>query len=95
MDRVVGGGVGQGLGLLDSVLRWVDGARSTWDAVKEFFDRFAPVGRAMRIAVAGVGASLWSALLLGAVAVALLLWRITGAGQKKITRRVDHANPRC
>lgn len=93
-DRVLGNGVGQGLGLLDSALRWGTGARSTFDAVSDFLNRFAPVGKAVRIAAAGVGTSLWAALLLGAIAVALLLWRITGAGQKKM-RSIDHANPPC
>lgn len=94
VGRMVGGGVGQGLGLLDSIMRWLEGVRSSWDAVSDYLGRFAPVGRAVRVAVAGVGSSLWTALALGGVAIALLLWRITGAGHKKM-RSVDHAKPHC
>ncbi len=88
------GGVGQGLGLLDSVFRWVDSAGTTWDSVRDFLNRFAPVGKAVRIAVAGVGSSLWTAVALGAVATALFLWRLTSTGQKK-ARRMNHVEPHC
>ena len=91
-----GGGVeGQGIGLLDSVFGWAQNVRDTWATTKVFLSRFAPVTKAVRVAVAGLGTTLWGALALGAIATGLLLWRITGSGEKKRVRSVDHAKPRC
>jgi len=73
----------------------VQNVRETWETAGEFLSRFAPVTKAVRVAIAGLGSTLWGALILGAVATGLLLWRITGTGEKKRMREVDHANPRC
>jgi hypothetical protein len=90
VDRMVGGGVGQGLGLLDGILRWFSDLRSGWEFLKEFAQKLAPVQRAARVALGGIGGPTWAALALGVVGAAVFLWRIASAGQKK-TRSVDHA----
>lgn len=90
-----GAGGGQGVGVVDSLFGWVQNVRETWETTREFLSRFAPVTKAVRVAIAGLGSTLWGALILGAVATGLLLWRITGTGEKKRMREADHANPRC
>jgi hypothetical protein len=92
VDRVVGGGVGQGLGALDGILRWVSDLRAGWDYMREFLQKLAPVQRAARVALSGVGGPLWAALVLGLVGATLFLWRLTSSGQKKM-RSMGHAKP--
>jgi hypothetical protein len=92
VNRVVGSGVGQGLGLLDGILRWVGDLRSGWSLLKEFVSYLSPVRRAASIALSGVAGPVWAALILGAVGGTLVLWRVTGGGQKKM-RRAGHARP--
>jgi hypothetical protein len=87
VDQVVGGG---GVGLLDSVLRWISDLQSGWQTVRDFLERFAPIGKAVKVTVAGLGGFVWIALVLGATGSTLLLWRITRSGQK---RSVGHAKP--
>jgi len=89
-NQVVGGG--QGLGLLDSLMRWMQDLQTGWNTLRDFLDKFSPVGRAIRIALSGVGGSIWAALALGAIGATLLLWRVTRAGQKKM-RSLGDANP--
>jgi len=91
MDKVVGGGVGQGLGLLDGVLRLLHDLQTGWATVSGFLARLSPIERALRVAVAGIGGSVWIALALGIFGSTFLLWRVARAGQK---RSVEHAKTR-
>ena len=88
---MVGGGVGQGLGILDGILRLFSDLRSGWATMDAFLLRLSPIGRALRVALASIGGSVWIALALGALGSTFLLWRITRAGQK---RSVEHAKTR-
>lgn len=90
VDRAVGGGVGQGLGMMDGILRWMSDLRDGWEIVRGFLEKFAPVQRAVRVALGGIGSPIWAALALGAFGATFLFWRITVAGQKKM-RSVGHA----
>jgi anti-sigma factor RsiW len=90
--HVVPGQAGQGLGLLDGVLRWVQDLQTGWSSAKEFVGRFAPVGKALRVAFGGIGSSFWAALLLGAAGATFLLWRVSRTGQKKM-RSLGDAEP--
>jgi hypothetical protein len=87
VDQVVGGG---GVGLLNSLLRWVSDLQAGWQTARDFLERFSPIGKAVKVAVAGLGGFIWIALALGASGSTLLLWRITRSGQK---RSVGHAKP--
>lgn len=82
-------GGGQGLGLLDGVTRWIADFRAALQTVQDFFSHFAPVLKAVRMALGALGGSVWAALILGALSTTLLLWRISSAGKK--TRGIDHA----
>lgn len=88
VDQVVGGGVGQGLGILDGVLHLASDLRTGWEIVRAFLGRFSPIGKAMRTAFSGLGGSVWVGLFLGVFGSTFLLWRVTRAGQK---RRVHDA----
>ena len=85
-----GMGGGQGLGLRDSLLGWVEALRSFWSTASDFLDRFAPVRKAARAGLGGLTVSLITAMGLGAAATGLVLWRI--ADPRK--RKVNHAKPR-
>lgn len=84
-------GGGQGMGLADSLLRWVETLKTFWNGATEFFSRFEPLRKAARAGLGGLGASLIGAMGLGVAATGLVLWRI--AGPRK--RRVNHAKPHC
>jgi predicted anti-sigma-YlaC factor YlaD len=89
---VAGGGGAQGLGLVDSLLHWVETVQSFWTTATEFLDRFAPLRKAVRAGLGGgLTVSLIAAVGLGAATTGLVLWRI--AGPRK--RRVNHAKPNC
>lgn len=75
-------GGSQGLGLLDGLTRWITDFRSAVQAVGEFLGYFAPVARALRLAIGAIGSSVWAALALGALTTTLLLWRISSTGRK-------------
>ncbi len=92
VDKVVGGGVGHGIGLLDGILRWTADLRAIWNVAAGFVGRFAPLGRIFRLVLGGIDPSIWAALVLGAAAATALLWRITSPGQRKV-RGVRHAKP--
>ena len=91
VDKVVGGGIGQGLGILDGILRLTRDLRTGWEVVDSFLNRLSPLRRALRVAFSSIGGSVWIALLLGVLGSTFLLWRITRAGQK---RSVEHAKTR-
>jgi hypothetical protein len=90
LGRALDGGVGQGLGLLDSVMQWVADLRAGWGILREFAQLLSPVQRAMKVALAGVGGPIWASLVLGVLGATILLWRVTSAGQKKM-RSMGHA----
>jgi hypothetical protein len=80
---------GQGSGLADSLLGWVETLRSFWSSVSDFLDRFAPVRKAARAGLSGLTVSILGAMVMGVAATGLVLWRI--AGPRK--RKVNHAKP--
>jgi hypothetical protein len=84
-------GGGQGLGLKDSLLGWVETLRSFWSTASDFLDRFAPLRKAVRAGLGGLTVPLIGAIGLGVAATGLVLWRI--AGPRK--RKVNHAKPHC
>jgi anti-sigma factor RsiW len=86
-----GVGGGQGLGLVDSLQRWVEALRAFWGTASDFLGRFAPVRKAARAGLGGLTVSLVGAMGLGVAATGLVLWRI--AGPRK--RKVNHAKPHC
>lgn len=86
-----GVGRGQGLGLADSLLGWVETLRSFWSAASDFLGRFAPVRKAARAGLSGLTISILGAMVMGVAATGLVLWRI--AGPRK--RKVHHAKPNC
>jgi hypothetical protein len=86
-----GMGGGQGLGLADSLLGWVETLRSFWSTASDFLDRFAPVRKAARAGLGGLTVSIIGAVGLGVAATGLVLWRI--AAPRK--RKVNHAKPHC
>ncbi len=92
IDRVVGGGVGEGVGILDDVLHWIADFKTASNFVTSLFSHFSPLGKVARVVLGGIGGSIWAALLLGIAGATLLLWRVTAASQKRV-RGVNHAKP--
>jgi hypothetical protein len=86
-----GFGGSPGLGLADSLWRWVETLRTFWSTATGFIERLEPVRKAMRAGLGELTGPLIAAMGLGVAATGLVLWRI--AGPRK--RRVNHAKPHC
>lgn len=88
VDDVVAGGVGRGATALEEILQLLANLQAGWELTQTFFQRFAPLTRAVQTGLGAIGLLRWLVALLSVLGVIGLLWRFGRVGQKG---RVEHA----
>ncbi|MCA9727200.1 MAG: hypothetical protein R3E12_16640 [Candidatus Eisenbacteria bacterium] len=89
VDEVVYGGVGRGATAFQDLVELYANIQQGWRILVEFLTKLAPVWRALRAALAAVGAVRIGLAAVSVLAVVALLWRL---GRPK--RKMGHANAR-
>jgi len=90
VDSLLGTSPNTGHGFLDGLLRSFQDLRAGWSVLQDFLSRFAPVQKAIRVALGGVASTFWFSIALGVALSVALVWRVARGSQK---RSVGHAKP--